>query len=160
MTDAAGPTTPDDHDAPGAAGGRLRLAPGVFVSEGDLAFRAVRSAGPGGQNVNKRSTKVELRVPLDAIPLDRHARSRLVRLAGSRLNAAGEIVIACDEERSQKRNRDAALARLMEMVARSLVRPKPRKPTRPTRGSVERRIKEKKIRGEVKRRRRRPGRDE
>lgn len=140
--------------------GQVRLAPGVFVRDDDLTFRAVRSAGPGGQNVNKRSTKVELRIAIDAIPLDRGARTRLARLAASRLTDAGEIIITADEERSQRRNRDAALARLRELVARALVRPKPRKPTRPTRGSVERRIREKKQRAETKRLRRRPPRDD
>lgn len=147
------PSAPDGDSQPG----RTRLAPAVFVQDEALTFRAVRSSGPGGQNVNKRSTKIELRVALEAIPLDRGARSRLRRLAGSRLTDAGEIVIAADEERSQRRNREAALGRLREMVARALVRPKPRKKTKPSRGSVERRLKEKKQRGEIKRTRRRPG---
>ena len=150
------PTTPDDAN-PGA---QLRLAPGVFVRESDLTFRAVRSTGPGGQNVNKRSTKVELRIHIDDIPLERGARTRLARLAAGRLTDAGEIIITADEERSQRRNREAALSRLREIVARALVRPKPRKPTRPTRGSVERRIQEKKQRGQIKKLRRKPRRDE
>lgn len=150
----------DEAQEDAGGGGGERLAPGVFVDPGALGFRAVRSTGPGGQNVNKRSTKVELRVELDAIPLDRGARARLRRLAGSRLNAAGEIVITSDEERSQKRNRSACLERLREMVARALVKPIPRKKTRPSRGSVERRLKAKRKRGEVKRTRKRPRSEE
>lgn len=149
---------PADRPADEHAPGRVRLAPSVFVADADLTYRAVRAAGPGGQNVNKRSTKIELRIPLEAIPLDRGARARLKRLAGARLNAAGEIVIAADEERSQRRNREAALARLREIVVRALVRPKPRKPTKPSRGSIERRIREKKRRAEIKRLRKKPPR--
>ncbi len=149
---------PPEPAQPEPSHARVRLGPSVFVQESALTFRAVRSAGPGGQNVNKRATKVELRVHVDAIPLERPARARLRRLAGSRLNDAGEIVIAADENRSQRRNRDAALARLRELVTRALVRPKPRKPTKPTRGSVERRIRQKKQRAEIKRLRKDPPR--
>ncbi len=139
-------------------GSRLRLAPGARVAESDVQFEFVASSGPGGQNVNKRATKARLRVAIDAIDLPPAARLRLRRLAGSLLNDAGEIVIAADEQRSQKRNRDEALARLRTLVAGAMVRPKPRKKTKPSRGAVERRLKAKRERGEIKaRRRERPG---
>ncbi len=149
------PPSSDQQDAPH---GSLRLAPGARVAEDHLAFEFVLSSGPGGQNVNKRATKARLRVPIDRIEMPAAARARLRRLAGSQLNDAGELVIAADEERSQRRNREAALARLRTLVARAMVRPTPRKKTKPSRGSIERRLKAKRERGETKARRRfRPG---
>lgn len=133
---------------------RLRLAPGAYVAEDAVGFEFVSSSGPGGQNVNKRATKARLRVAVDAIDLPHGARQRLVRLAGSQVNDAGELVIAADEERSQKRNREAALARLRTLVAKAMVRPTPRKKTKPSRGSIERRLKAKRERSETKARRR------
>ncbi|MEO0629458.1 MAG: alternative ribosome rescue aminoacyl-tRNA hydrolase ArfB [Planctomycetota bacterium] len=139
-------------------GSRLRLAPGAHVAEADIAFEFVSSSGPGGQNVNKRATKARLRVAIDAIDMPHGARARLRRLAGSQVNDAGELVIAADEERSQKRNREAAIARLRTLVAKAMVRPTPRKKTKPSRGSVERRLKAKRERSQTKaRRQNRPG---
>lgn len=132
---------------------RLRLAPGARVAVDALRFEFVASSGPGGQNVNKRATKARLRVAIDDIDMPAGPRSRLRRLAGSLVNDAGELVIAADEERSQKRNREAALARLRTLVARAMVRPTPRKKTKPSRGSIERRLKAKRERGQIKSRR-------
>jgi len=147
------------HDAPGDdapdAGNLVRLAPGVSVRPGVLRFTFVSSSGPGGQNVNKRATRAVLRVRLDDLPLPPGARGRLRRLASRHLaEEKGELVIAADEYRSQGRNRAACVERLSELVERSLRAPKPRRATKPTKGSVERRIAAKKRRGEVKRRRR------
>ena len=135
--------------------GRVRLAPGVRVDEGALSFHTSRSSGPGGQNVNKRDTKVELRVPVDAIPLSREARSRLTRLAGDRVTESGELRIECQETRSQRRNRDIAVDRLRELVVKALKKPKRRIRTKPTKASQRRRVEEKVARGQRKRERQR-----
>ncbi|HRQ72799.1 MAG TPA: alternative ribosome rescue aminoacyl-tRNA hydrolase ArfB [Phycisphaerales bacterium] len=130
----------------------VRLAPGVAVRPEALRFTFVSSSGPGGQNVNKRATRAVLRVRLDDLPLPPGARSRLRRLASRHLaREKGELVIAADEYRSQSRNRAACLERLADLVERSLHAPKPRRATKPTKGSVERRIAAKKRRGETKR---------
>ena len=145
----------DEHHSDGS---RLRLAPGAHVAEGDIQFEFVSSSGPGGQNVNKRATKARLRVAIDAIDMPHGARARLRRLAGSLVNDADELVIAADEERSQKRNRAAALGRLRTLVAKAMVRPTPRKKTKPSRGAIERRLKAKRERSQPKaRRRNKPG---
>ncbi|MCB9837352.1 MAG: aminoacyl-tRNA hydrolase [Phycisphaera sp.] len=131
----------------------MRLAAGVSVPESALEFTFVSSSGPGGQNVNRRSTKARLRVRVEDLPLRPAAERRLRTLAGSLITDEGDLVIVCDTTRSQRANREECLDRLKELVARSLVAPKPRKKTKPTRGSVERRLKEKRIRSERKTRR-------
>lgn len=135
------------------ADGKIELAPGVRVPESALSFSFVSSGGPGGQNVNKRATKAELRVSLDAIPLHGAARERLIDFSGRRLSEAGEIVIAADEHRSQGQNRSACLERLREILVQAMAVPKRRRKTRPSRGSIERRIEGKKRRGDTKKRR-------
>jgi ribosome-associated protein len=116
------------------------LAPGVRVAPGAVRFAFSASSGPGGQNVNKRATKAELRVLLSDLPLPADALARLRALAGQRLADTGELIITSDEHRSQGQNRAECLARLRELVIRAMVRPKKRRPTRPSRGSVERRL--------------------
>lgn len=140
--------------------GRIRLAPRVVVPKSALRFSTARSGGPGGQNVNRRSTKVELRVALRDLPLGRDAMRRLRELAGNKLiehrsePGDDEVLIVADEHRSQKRNREACLDRLGELLVRARAKPKPRKPTRPTRASERRRLEEKRKQGEKKHRRR------
>lgn len=134
----------------------VQIAGRVVVAKSALRFTFVPSPGPGGQNVNKRATKAQLRVSVAELNLPAGAAKRLEDLAGPSRMAGDELVITSDEHRSQKRNRDACLDRLRELVARALVRPKTRKPTKPSRGAVQRRIDEKKQRGETKRRRRPP----
>lgn len=145
-----------DSPGPGGSAALVEVAPGVLIPEAALRFSYTTSRGPGGQNVNRRATRAELRVAVDDLGLSQRARGRLEELAGSRLTGAGELLIASDEKRSQRQNRDICLERLRELIVRARALPKPRKPTRPSRGAIERRIKEKKQRGEIKRRRRPP----
>lgn len=142
------------------SGTDYRLGPGITVPAGSMRFSFSSSPGPGGQNVNKRATKAELRVNPGAIPLDDRAMERLLRLAAARLSGEGEIVITSSEHRSQGRNREACVARLRELVARALVRPRPRRATAPTRSSVRTRLEEKRRRGAAKKGRAAPGGEE
>lgn len=142
-----------DGDSPDAG---LELAPGVRVREGagiiDFAF--ARSSGPGGQNVNKLSTKAELRVVPALLPIAPGAKARLIRLAGSRVTNDQTIIITSESERSQSRNKAECLAKLRELLIAAMAVPKVRRKTKPTKGSRERRLNEKKIRGDIKQRRR------
>ena len=138
----------------GAAPGGVEVAPGVRVAADALRFAFSSSSGPGGQNVNKRATKAELRVRLSDLPIHGEARARLAEQASHLVTVDGELVIVADEHRSQPRNKDECLDRLRALVVRAMVRPKPRRKTKPSRGSVERRLTEKKVVGERKRRRR------
>ena len=146
----------DQHTAHAAPGGVTRLG-GVDVPTGAMQFTFVASSGPGGQNVNKRKTRAQLRVELAALPLDPAALGRLESLAGpmgaGQVTERGELIIECDEHRSQGRNRDEAVDRLERLLRAASVRPKTRRPTRPSKGAKRRRVDEKKQRGEIKRRR-------
>lgn len=132
----------------------IQLARGVRIPAGALRWTYARSGGPGGQNVNKRATKAVLRVPIGVLGLTEAAAERLRSLGSHYVTADDELVIACDESRERPRNRRACLARLAALVAGALPPPKPRYRTRPTRGSIERRITQKKQRGQTKRSRR------
>ena len=135
----------------------LELAPGVRAPASAVRFQYARSSGPGGQNVNKLNTKAELWVPLDAITgLSERAAARLRAAAGRRLTAAGEIHIASDSERTQEANREAVLARLRALLLHAMHEPKPRRKTKPTRASKQRRLESKRRRSDVKSRRGRP----
>ena len=133
----------------------VRLAPNVSVPEGALLYSSSRSGGPGGQHVNKTESKVELRVAISAITgLPPRAVDRLVQLAGERLTADGELLLTCEETRSQRRNRELVLERLSELVREARAVPKVRRPTKPSWGSKQRRLGEKSARAETKRQRR------
>jgi len=120
----------------------------------ELEERFVRSSGPGGQNVNKVSTKVELRFDAaNSAVFDAAVRERLLDLAGRRATADGVIVLEAQSERSRERNRQDARERLAELVRRALIRPRKRKPTRPTRASKAKRLQEQNQRGRVKQKR-------
>ncbi len=122
----------------------IELAPGVAVGADAIHFSFVRSSGPGGQAVNKLSTRARMRVALRSIRgLPPGAVDRLRSLAGRRLNRDDELVISASSSRQQRLNREACLERLRTLVARAMDVPAPRKPSRPTRGSVERRLESK-----------------
>jgi len=129
----------------------MRITPTLDIDETELEERFVRASGPGGQNVNKVSTAVELRFDLAANrSIPEYALGKLKRLAGRRLTTDGVIVIQADRFRSQEQNRADARARLKELVLEALERPKPRIKTKPSRGAREERIKSKTVRGKVK----------
>jgi ribosome-associated protein len=132
----------------------ITLAPGVVVPESALRLQYSRSGGPGGQNVNKVNTRVQLWAPLAAIiGLSENAMHRLRTLAGSRLTIAGELHIAAETERTQERNRQAVLDRLRDLIESAVKEPKRRRKTKPSRGAKERRLKGKRQRSEIKARR-------
>jgi len=138
-----------------APSGRVRLGGGASVAPESLDFTFVRGGGPGGQHVNKTSTKAVLRVLLAAIDgLDEAGFARLRAIAGSHVvgeDAEEALLLTDHSTRSQADNREACLARLKTLVSMAAKRPKVRKKTKPTRGSVERRIESKKREGEKKR---------
>lgn len=131
--------------------GPLIAAPALRVPAWALRWRAVRASGPGGQNVNKVASKVELRVALACIEgLTEATVARLRALAGTRLVGSDELVITSGRTRDQGRNLADALAKLQALLEAAQRRPRPRRPTRPTRGSVERRLAAKQKRADTK----------
>jgi len=117
----------------------------ITVDENDIEYNAVRSAGPGGQNVNKVSTAIQIHFDIDKIEnLTDAMRSRLVKLAGSKLNKENCIVIKAQDQRTQERNKENALNRLIELINKAAVEPKKRKPKKRSKASHQKRLDEKK----------------
>jgi len=144
----------DAPTQPAASAATITLAPGVTVLESALRLQYSRSGGPGGQNVNKVNTRIQLWLPLAAIAgLSENAVARLRTLAGSRLTIADDIHIAAETERTQERNRQAVLDRLRELILTAVKEPRRRRKTKPSRGAKERRLKGKRLRSEIKSRR-------
>jgi ribosome-associated protein len=129
----------------------IRITNTISIDESELEERFVRASGPGGQNVNKLSTAVQLRFDVRRSPsLPDGVRTRLEKLAGKRLTRDGVLIIIAQRHRTQERNRQDALDRLIDLIRRAAVAPVARRPTRPSAGARERRIQSKKQRATIK----------
>jgi ribosome-associated protein len=128
----------------------IEITPSLQIDERELQIDFIRASGPGGQNVNKVATAVQLRFDVRASSLPEEVKGRLRHLAGNRLTSEDVLVIEAKRFRTQEQNREDALQRFVELIRKSLARPKPRKKTKPTQAAKEQRLKEKKKRGEIK----------
>jgi len=129
----------------------------IGLDEAEIDIKAVRASGPGGQHVNKTSSAIELRFSVANSPsLSEGVKARLTKIAGSRMTLDGELLIFAQSHRSQEMNRQDAIGRLVALIQRATEVPEPRKKTRPTKASKERRLASKSRRGEVKAMRGRP----
>ncbi len=133
---------------------RIAITPTIGIEENELQERFVRASGPGGQNVNKVSTAVELRFNVAGSSLPADVKERLIHVAGNRITGDGDFVIDSREHRTQAQNREAARERLIAFLRLATVRPKKRTRTRPTKSSKEKRLQSKHKRGDVKKARR------
>ena len=128
----------------------MRVTDAIAIDDSEVEERFVRASGPGGQHVNKVSTAVELRFDVRASSLPPGVKDRLLAIAGQRATDAGLLIIDSREHRTQARNREAARARLVALIAQAASRPRRRKATKPGRAARERRLESKKARGKVK----------
>lgn len=133
----------------------LEITPNLSIDENELQIDFIRSSGPGGQNVNKVATAVQLRFDVRNSPaLPEEVKARLLKLGGSRVSADGVLILEAKRYRTQEQNRADAILRFSELVRKATHKPKPRRATRPTLASKEERLKSKKIRSDVKKNRR------
>ncbi|HQG29586.1 MAG TPA: alternative ribosome rescue aminoacyl-tRNA hydrolase ArfB [Candidatus Ozemobacteraceae bacterium] len=132
----------------------LQISESLTIPAADLQWSAARGSGPGGQNVNKVASKVELRFDLNGTTaLSPAVKDRLRAIAGNRIDAEGRLLITCQESRDQRSNLEEALRKVRALILKALTPPKKRRPTKPTRGSKERRLAGKRAHAEKKRRR-------
>jgi len=133
----------------------IRITETLFIDEDEFQLDFIRSSGPGGQNVNKVATAVQLRFNVQkSASLSAEIRDRLMRIAGKKMTEDGILVIKARRFRSQDQNRKDAIERLIELIRQATIKPKPRRKTRPSPAARERRLSAKKKRGEIKHRRR------
>jgi ribosome-associated protein len=128
----------------------IEVSPNIRINNNELHFDYVRASGPGGQNVNKVATAVQLRFDVRASPLPQEVKSRLIHLAGKRVTDDGVLLIEAKQFRTQEQNREDATQRLIELIRKASVKPKARRKTKPTKAAKEKRLKTKKRRGEIK----------
>ncbi len=130
----------------------LEINSNITIKSSELHFDFVRSSGPGGQNVNKVASAVQLRYDIrNSTSIPEEIKPKLMKLAGKRVTSDGILVIDARTSRSQSQNREEALERLRSLILKALHKPKPRRKTKPTRASIEKRLRNKKARGKVKR---------
>ena len=128
----------------------IQITPSFSIDESELQFAFVRASGPGGQNVNKVATAVQLRFDVIHSSLPEEVKERLKHLAGNKITGEGELLIEAKKFRTQEQNREDALNRLIDLLQRAFEKPKARRKTKPTKAAKEKRLKEKKVRGEIK----------
>ena len=133
----------------------IKITNTISIDENEMQLHFIRSSGPGGQNVNKVATAVQLRFDVgNSASLPGDVRTRLIRAAGRRVTQDGILIIEARQFRTQERNREDAVGRLVELIRKAVEKPRPRKKTKPSKAAMERRIEGKKRRGEVKKTRR------
>ena len=128
----------------------IEITPSFSIDDNELQFTFVRSSGPGGQNVNKVATAAQLRFDINQSTLPGQVKERLRHIAANKITTEGELIIEAKRFRTQEQNREDALNRLVELLRRGFEKPKPRRKTKPTAASQQKRLAEKKQRGEIK----------